>query len=116
MQRALYAITLSLTAIVLMSGCAATPIREGAAVEIVNEKPQGNCKALGEIIGSQGNWVSGGWTSNSNIMAGARNDLRNKAAAMGGTVVYVQNVSNASAWGSTGTTNTTIVGVVYRCQ
>jgi len=108
---------LSVTASVLLASCAAiqtTP--EGALVELTNDKPTGNCKALGEVIGSQGNWLTGDVTSNENLMLGARNDLRNKAAALGGNVVDVQNLSNASAWGSAGTTNTTVVGLAYKCQ
>jgi len=97
-------------------GCAATAPNQGAAsVELVSDKPSSNCKALGEAIGSQGNWVTGDLTSNKNLMMGARNDLRNQAAELGGNVVYVQNLSNSSAWGSLGTTNTTIVGKVYKC-
>jgi Domain of unknown function (DUF4156) len=99
-----------------LSGCAAiqaTP--EASAVELVNDKPRG-CKALGEVAGSQGNWLTGDYTSNENLMLGARNELRNKAAAKGGNVVYVQNLSHTNAWGSLGTTNTTIVGQVYSCD
>ena len=104
-------------AVEFMSGCAAIPTTpEGVKVELVNDRPTGNCKALGEAIGSQGNWFTGDVTSNADLMLGARNDLRNKAAAMGGNVVHVQNVSNASAWGSSGTTNTTVVGRIYKCQ
>ena len=96
--------------------CAATaPTQGAAAVELVSDRPGSNCKALGEAIGSQGNWATGDWTSNKNLMLGARNDLRNQAAALGGNVVHVQNQSNATAWGSLGTTNTTVVGMVYRC-
>jgi Domain of unknown function (DUF4156) len=104
-------------ATVLLSACSAiqtTPA--GAIVELVNDKPQGNCRALGEAVGSQGNWFTGDYTSNRNLMVGARNDLRNQAAAMGGNLVHVQNVSNTNAHGSSGTTNTTVVGMVYKCQ
>lgn len=108
---------LAVIAAAFVSGCAAIPTTpEGAKVELVNDKPTGNCKALGEVIGSQGNQFTGDVTSNENLMLGARNDLRNKAAAIGGNVVHVQNLSNTNAWGSAGTTNTTVVGQVYKCQ
>ena len=104
-------------AVFVSGGCAATPATEkGAQVELTNEKPKGNCKSLGEVLGSQGNWWTGDYTSNENLMLGARNDLRNRAAALGGNVVHVQNLSNTNAWESLGTTNTTIVGQVYQCQ
>jgi Domain of unknown function (DUF4156) len=95
-------------------GIQTTP--EGTLVELVNDKPQGNCRPLGEAVGSQGNWFTGDYTSNRNLMLGARNDLRNQAAAMGGNLVHVQNLSNTNAHGSLGTTNTTVVGMVYNCQ
>ena len=104
-------------AIFLLSACSAiqaTP--DGAPVELVNDRPQGDCRSLGEIVGSQGNFFTGNYTSNKDLMIGARNDLRNQAASMGGNLVHVQNVSNASAHGSRGTSNTTVVGMVYKCQ
>lgn len=113
MRRALFVGTLYLMAIVLIYSCSVVPIREGAVIEIVNEKPQGNCKMLGEVSGS-----GGSFKSKKNMMASARNDLRNQAAIMGGTVVYVQNVSEdfRSSGGISGTADITIFGMVYRCQ
>ena len=104
-------------AIILLSACSAiqtTPT--GGLVELTNDKPQGNCRALGETVGSQGNFFTGNYTSNKNLMIGARNDLRNQAANIGGNLVHIQNVSNASAHGGSGTSNTTVVGMVYNCQ
>jgi Domain of unknown function (DUF4156) len=106
-----------LLSVFLFAGCSAistTP--EGKSVELVTQKPPGNCKPLGDVVGSQGNWFTGDYTSNKNLLVGARNDLRNKAAEMGGNYVWVQDSSNTNAWGSLGTTNTTVLGVVYRCE
>jgi Domain of unknown function (DUF4156) len=101
----------------LLAGCSAiSPTREGRSVELVTEKPTGNCKQIGDAIGSQGNWFTGDYTSNKNLLLGARNDLRNQAAERGGNTVWVQNTANTNAWGSRGTTNTTVLGVVYRCE
>lgn len=103
--------------VLLLVGCSATSTtREGQAVELVTVKPSGNCKSLGDVVGSQGNWITGDYTSNKNLLIGARNDLRNQAAEMGGNFVWVQDSNNTNAWGSTGTTNTTVLGVVYRCE
>jgi hypothetical protein len=104
-------------AVLLLVGCSAistTP--EGKSVELVTVKPPGNCQQLGDVVGSQGNWFTGDYTSNKNLLIGARNDLRNKAAEMGGNFVWVQDSSNTNAWGSKGTSNTTVLGVVYRCE
>ncbi len=101
----------------LIAGCAATPINpEAQKVEIHVEKPTGTCKQLGETAGSQGGYLIGDYTSDKNLMVGARNDLRNNAAAMGGNYVWLQNTSNSSAYGSGGTTSTTVIGMVYHCQ
>src|SRR4051812_23500838 len=75
-------------AIILLSACSAiqtTP--DSALIELVNDKPQADCRALGEAIGSQGNFFTGNYTSNKNLMIGARNDLRNQAANLGGNLV-----------------------------
>ena len=101
----------------LLVGCSAAPLSHQAThVELHTEKPSGACQSLGEAVGDQGNWVTGDFTSNKDLLLGARNSLRNKAAEMGGNYVWLQNTLNASAWGSLGTTNTTAVGIVYRCQ
>ena len=110
-------LSLFLVSAFLVSGCSAIPMTpEGRSVELVTEKPAGNCKPLGDAVGSQGNWLTGDYTSNKNLLIGARNNLRNKAAKMGGNYVWVQNSSNTNAWESRGTTNTTVLGVVYRCE
>ena len=46
--------------------------------------------AAGEVTGTQSNWLSGNGGEGSS-MRGAANDLRNKAAAMGGNVIYGAN-------------------------
>jgi hypothetical protein len=99
----------------ILAGCAAiqaTP--QGATVELSTEKPQG-CKLVGEAVGTQGNSFTGDFTSDANLLQGARNDLRNKAFDMGGNVVHVQAMNNSSASGSWGTTNSSVVGEVYSC-
>ncbi|HRL52913.1 MAG TPA: DUF4156 domain-containing protein [Acidovorax temperans] len=102
-------------ATVLLAGCSATPVtQQGAAVEIVNERP-GNCKVLGEVVGSQGNVFSGDFTTNENLMIGARNDLRNKAAAIGANVVQMQNSLNATHPYSAGAIKSTLIGTAFVC-
>jgi Domain of unknown function (DUF4156) len=102
----------------LLSGCSAIQTIPGAeTVEIVNEVPnRERCLFLGEIIGSQGNWATGDYTSNKNLVLGARNELRNEAYGLGGNIVYIQDMKNTNAYGSMGTTNTTAVGKAYRCK
>ncbi|USE37013.1 DUF4156 domain-containing protein [Endozoicomonas sp. SCSIO W0465] len=99
-------------------GCAAKETMPAAmSVELVNEPPDGSkCQFLAEIVGSQGNWFIGDFTSNKNLVIGARNELRNQAYNLGANVVYIQDMKNTNAYGSLGTTNTTAVGKAYRCD
>lgn len=100
---------------ILLAGCSATPVTDaGAAVEIVTARPA-NCKLVGEVVGSQGNVFSGDYTSDKNLMIGARNDLRNKAAAMGANVVQMQNTLNSTHPYSAGAVKSTIVGTAFAC-
>lgn len=108
--------TAALSALLLVGCSAISTTPEGRSVELVTVKPAGNCKPLGDVVGSQGNWITGDYTSNENLLIGARNDLRNKASEMGGNFVWVQDSSNTNAWGSKGTSNTTVLGVAYRCE
>jgi hypothetical protein len=101
-----------------LSACSATSMQQGAEkIELVNEKPdETKCVFLEEVVGSQGNWLTGKYTSNENLVKGARNVLRNEALRLGGNLVYVQDMKNANAENSQETTNTTAVGKVYRCE
>lgn len=67
--------------LLLLSSCSAIQTIPGAdKVELVNEAPNTEqCQFLGEVIGSQGNWVTGDYTANEDLVLGARNELRNKA-------------------------------------
>jgi len=107
-----------LTISIFMSACSAIHTLPGAeGVEIVNESPdKDKCKFLGEIVGSQGNWATGDFTSNKDLVIGARNELRNEAHKLGGNIVYIQDMKNTNAWRSAGTTNTTAIGKAYICS
>ncbi len=105
----------ALAVAIVLSGCAATPAtQQGSAVEIVTQKPIG-CRLVGEAIGSQGNVFSGDFTTDQNLLVGARNDLRNKAAALGGNVVQVQDTLNSTHPNSRGAVKSTVVGSVFAC-
>ena len=107
---------------VILSGCAATPMNPGAErVRITSTEPGKECKFLGDLTGNQGNFFTGPWTSNENLETGARNDMKNKAASMGGNVVAIltQRAGQTGGYGQYGgssqQTNVVITGNVYRC-
>lgn len=99
---------------VFLAGCSSTKLRPGAAdVSLVNEKPAG-CQFLGEVMGSQGNQLTSSFTRDTKLALGARNALRNKAAAMGANVVHVQ--SSVQGSGGGGLNSSTLIGNAYRCR
>ena len=106
----------------VLAGCSATSVNPNAShVRVTNNEPGKECKFLGDITGGQGNFFTGGWTSNSNLETGARNDLKNQAANMGGNVVSIitqRAGQTGSSWDGSGSleqTNVTLTGNVYRC-
>ena len=104
---------------VVLAGCSVTPLQTGAeGVRVTNTEPASECKFLGDITGNEGNAFTGSFTSNENLETGARNDLKNKAAALGGNVVVlITQRAGQTGSGDTGgaQTNVTLSGNVYRC-
>lgn len=107
----------------MLTACSANSLQHGAeGVRITHNEPDASCTYLGDVTGSQGNFFTGGWTSNSNLETGARNNLKNKAWKMGGNVVVLltqragQTGSVYHGTGSSQQTNVTLSGTVYRCR
>ena len=120
------ALALALGSLLAWYGCSANPLNPAAQkVRIVTTEPTG-CEYLGEVTGNQGNFFTGGWTSNADLETGARNDLKNQAAQLGGNTILLLTtragqtgsfgVNNGSGGGSSAQTNVTYVGTVYRCK
>lgn len=76
-------------ALLLLAGCTTTTdiSAAGSQVRFSEEQPGAECQKLGEVTGVQSNWMTGVGNESSS-MRGAANDLRNKAAALGGNVIY----------------------------
>jgi len=97
----------------VLAGCGPIQVTpQGATVDFVREEPQG-CKLLGKATGSQENSFRGS-LSEGDLLQGAKSGLRNKAADMGGNVVYGLSVTNASAVHG-GPISSSAVGLVYSC-
>ncbi|MDI6539862.1 DUF4156 domain-containing protein [Pantoea ananatis] len=114
---------ISLLSIMMLAGCSANGLDSGAKnVRVSNVDPSGDCKFLGTVTGKQGNFITGGWTSNANLEEGALNTLRNNTADMGGNVVSL--LTNRAGntgyyYGSDGEsqqTNVVITGNAWKCQ
>jgi hypothetical protein len=103
----------------LLSACAPTQLmsRAAADVKLTHNEPPGECAFLGDVTGNQGDSLSGPLTSNADLETGARNDIKNKAAAMGGNVIYLltQRAGRTGAGDHREQTNVTLSGNVYHC-
>lgn len=98
--------------------CSSTKLNLGAEkIRVVTETPKG-CKFLGQVSGSQGNFFSGKFTSNSAMEEGAMNDLRNETHKLGGDTLHLltnrAGVTGDKHGGST-QTNVTMTGSAYEC-
>ena len=104
----------ALCAIALV-GCAANTLRpEAQKVRLLGATPGRECKYMGDATGGQGNFITGPYTTNSNLQAGAINDLKNQAAAMGGNAVLVLTSSAGLDKGTQ--TSFTSTGNVFYCK
>ncbi len=110
-----------------LTGCAATTLKAGAEKIIVTKTPAPKgCKFLGAVVGEQGGSLSGGWTSNKNLAAGALNDMRNKALELGANYVQLETdragvtgsgSGGAHGWSSSSQqTDVTNTGNAYKCN
>lgn len=102
-----------------VASCSSTQLSEGSKkVRIIKQDPTG-CEYLGEVTGDQGNFFTGGFTSNANLEVGARNDMKNKAFEMGGdTIVLLSDRAGVTGQdgGSQQQTNVVYTGTVYKCE
>ena len=94
-----HTLVLSTVISILLVGCSAIPLEPEAQKIVVspNKVPTG-CKYLGQVIGNQGNFLSGEFISNKNMEQGAMNDIKNKAFKLGAN--YVQLITSRA--GTTG--------------
>lgn len=104
----------------VLSGCAAIePLPGSQGIVISKQAAPADCELLGEVMGSQGNLVTADFTSDKNLIAGARNDMRNKALALGANYIVLETESHSQNTGETGTGGTfsvVVIGNAYRCK
>ncbi|RWR00943.1 hypothetical protein ED28_15955 [[Pantoea] beijingensis] len=109
--------------ILLLAGCSANSLSHAAKnIRVATSEPPASCHFLGVVTGSQGNFLTGGWTSNKNLEQGALNELRNETAKLGGDVVSLitnragTTGSAYSGSGSSQETNVVMTGNAWRCN
>ena len=113
--------SISIFVAMIMIGCSAIPLNpEAQRIRITHTEPGKECEFLGDVTGNQGNFFSGPYTSNENLETGARNSLKNKAAALGGDVIFMLTQRAGFTGGGHNSggsqTNVTLSGSVYKCH
>ncbi|EDR61401.1 hypothetical protein YPPY66_0587 [Yersinia pestis PY-66] len=107
---------LGLSAVLVLAGCSSsnTLSSAGEQVKFSDTQPGSECQLVGQVTGTQSNWLSG-QGGESSSMRGAANDLRNKAAAMGGNVIYGATSPSETFLSSFAPLESKMVGQVYKC-
>jgi hypothetical protein len=109
-----------------LQACAAVPLKPGADRVVVTRTPAPkDCEYVGNVVGSQGDALSGPLTSNRTLAEGALNDLKNRASDVGANYVVLEtnqagNTFSGGLGSGTGgfhgqQTDVTNVGTAYRC-
>ena len=105
-------------AALLLAGCSSssnTLSAAGERVTFTDQQPDSTCQFLGNVTGKQSNWLTGAGGEGSSLR-GAANDLRNRAAEMGGNVIYGANSPTQNIWSSFAPLDSEMSGQVYKCQ
>lgn len=104
----------------LLAACAATPASPGSQVVVLSKEPAAAaCMFIAEVQGSQGNFWTAEFTSDADLIAGARNQLRNAAYDLGADYVKIETESfsqNTAAGSLGGTYAAVVIGNAYRCE
>jgi len=103
--------------LIAVSGCAIS-LEEGAGiVQLIYTQPNKSvCQFLGQTSSQEGGMVSGDFMSDARIHEGVANQMKNKAYAMGGNLVYVKLQFDKNKHITRTKTNQTMIGFMYRCS
>lgn len=103
----------------LLFGCMAKALSPaGGRVALVGEVPAG-CTRLGEVVGLSPGGMRGDMSSPHDLELGARNDLRNRAAALGADTVQTtarEGIVTHSFAGHARPSQVRQTGVAFRCR
>ncbi len=103
----------------LLAGCAASPLVPGGDTIVLSKEAAPEvCEFLGEVQGTQGNFWTAEFTSDANLINGARNQVRNAAHALGADYVKIETESfshNTADDSLGGTYSAVVIGNAYRC-
>ncbi len=105
---------------ILVISCAAAPLQATGAgnVLVTRNAPAQGCMFVGEVLGSQGNFWTAEFTSDEDLIRGARNRMRDKAFDLGANFVQIEleNQSHNTTHDSLGGVySSVVVGNAYEC-
>jgi len=102
--------------VLLLAGCSSSTqlSSAGERVAFTDQQPASSCQLLGNLTGSQSNWLSGAGGETS-ALRGAANDLRNRAAEMGGNVIYGATSPTQNLLSAFAPLDSKMTGQVYKC-
>lgn len=111
---------LALPILISMAGCAAAPLQAPAAANVLvtRNAPANDCSFVGEVLGSQGNFWTAEFTSDEDLIVGARNRMRDRAYNLGANFVQIEleNQSHNTTDDSLGGVfSSVVVGNAYVC-
>jgi len=102
--------------VLLLAGCSSSTqlSSAGERVTFTDQQPASSCQLLGNLTGFQSNWLSGAGGETS-ALRGAANDLRNRAAEMGGNVIYGATSPTQNLLSAFAPLDSKMTGQVYKC-
>jgi hypothetical protein len=116
MMKILFAMIFATT----LTACSSVAVQPAAnGVRLTHNEPGQECTFLGDVTGSQGDFLTGAFTSNADLETGARNDIKNKTLQLGGDTIYIltQRAGQTGNFEGAGSqTNVTLSGNVYKCR
>ncbi|NUF49554.1 DUF4156 domain-containing protein [Gilliamella sp. ESL0250] len=91
------------------------PTSAGSQVQFIDIKPAASCQLLGKAEGRRSSFFSG-LKTHSELIHDAASELMNKAAAMGGNVIYNAQDTSMQYISDIAPTDAVMAGDVYSCK
>ena len=113
-----YKLILIFLLIMTIIACSVTPPNGNRAKNMyISSKFPVGCEYKGLIFSSDGNWFTGIFTANLNIILSSRNKLKNQAAANGANYIQLMGThADDSALFVGGNQNVVFTGQAYYCK
>ena len=110
---------IAVISLLLLSACVSKPVMPGAErIFVSQQEPPPECIFVGEVQGTQGNFWTSYFTSDKNLLTGARNEMRNQALGLGANYILIETQSqshNTADYSLGGTYSSVIIGNAYKC-